>query len=539
MQVYRIKNDRQFEAEVPKLLNLIIGPNDAYGVVRISSDGQKDNHSEAVQIQQIKEYASRKGLKLVAIFCIIESAKSSNDRKVFYCIDLWCSRNKIRHRIYYSSNREARNLTDIERMLEQVRKGLIIVHYALDGKCLDENILPSEMMIRGMVGVFDAHYSHELRHKIAQGQRAKAEGGEFPGNIPPLGYEHQKNKNSVGIEKRRGSKIVPSADQRKIKQVRREFELRALGLSFQAIRNRIIEEGLIPVLEISKYRAATIERRLKNIFYGGYFEWNGTRYKGNYELIVPPEIFRQVQDTHGSRGQYEKGSVSMFGNGWLKCADSACRCNVVADPKTKVIKSTGEKKTYFYYHCTNGKGVHSSQKGMNVSEAKIWDGLYEAVKEMTVESDWGKQLAAALNETRINTQKAIKRDIENYKQALAQVRLREDRLYDRFDQGDIDRGTYNNQRKRLQNEQIEFTNKMEQAQLQITDAGMETAQTILELAIDAESLWKTRSPHERKEFLDIILSNQALEGTSVRYELKKPFRTLTEMKGDANWRRGF
>jgi hypothetical protein len=58
---------------------------------------------------------------------------------------------------------------------------------------------------------------------------------------------------------------------------------------------------------------------------------------------------------------------------------------------------------------------------------------------------------------------------------------------------------------------------------------METAKTVLELATSAKSIWITKSPQERREFLDLILSIPILEGVNVRYELKKPFAVLVEL----------
>ena len=62
-----------------------------------------------------------------------------------------------------------------------------------------------------------------------------------------------------------------------------------------------------------------------------------------------------------------------------------------------------------------------------------------------------------------------------------------------------------------------------------TSAVVETAKTVLELARDAKSLWKVKSPKERKEFLSAILSNPVLDGATVRYDLKKPFAVLLKM----------
>lgn len=58
---------------------------------------------------------------------------------------------------------------------------------------------------------------------------------------------------------------------------------------------------------------------------------------------------------------------------------------------------------------------------------------------------------------------------------------------------------------------------------------MESVKSILELATSAKSLWIRKSAQERKEFLNMILSNPILDGVNVRYELKKPFAVLVKM----------
>ncbi len=64
---------------------------------------------------------------------------------------------------------------------------------------------------------------------------------------------------------------------------------------------------------------------------------------------------------------------------------------------------------------------------------------------------------------------------------------------------------------------------------------MESVKSILELATSAKSLWIRKSAQERKDFLNMILSNPILEGVNVRYELKKPFAVLVKMSEKEDW----
>lgn len=78
---------------------------------------------------------------------------------------------------------------------------------------------------------------------------------------------------------------------------------------------------------------------------------------------------------------------------------------------------------------------------------------------------------------------------------------------------------------------------MKRAQLRINDAAIETVESIIQLATNAESLWIHMTTEERRLLLDKLLSNRVLSGVTVEYEIVKPLRTLAEMREDQNWRR--
>ena len=531
--IYKIKRQEQL-ASLPKPANPFPEKKMAVGIVRVSSFGQQDNNSEAVQSNSISHYAEEAGLHLVAIFSIVESAKASEDRKIFKAIDAWTEKWKVSARVFYKQDREARNVTDVESMFDRIEAGKLELHYALSRQVLDKNSTANDFMFRTIVGAVDAQYSRELKKKIQVGTQAKAESGWYPGNHAPLGYVHQKSLNCAGVERRRGSVIVRHPDARKVQQVQREFALRAIGYTYEDIRKTIIDEGFIPLDAVDRYRACTIEKRIKNPFYGGTFVWDGVEYPGNHELIVDPLVYAKALGKIGTRGVYGKVD-GLFAKGWLVCGTEGCGCNVLYDPKKKTLQS-GEEKVYKLYHCSNGRGVHKSMKGLNVHEESIWEQFGEAVSSISITPDWAKQLAEALNETRHKVQDAIRRDLGNYKLKLKMLEEKEDHLYDSYQAQILDAEGYRRQVLKVRGQRSELTELMGAAHLKISDAGMESAKSILELATDAESLWKTRSPQERVQFLKLILSNQVLDGATIRYQLKKPLQTLSEMKGKSDWR---
>ena len=511
----------------------------AIAPLRVSSGGQEGNTSWLTQKRDCEEYCHRLGLELVEAVQIVETARKSELRKKYGEVLKRASRQNIQHILFHKYDREARNLTDNENNEILVREGKIVLHYVADGKILHKNSSDTDFLMRDYHAVQNKHYSRDLSTKVRKATQTKAETGWWPGCRPPDGYINEKLKSDRGFERRRGSIIVRDPNEKTLKRVQREFEIRAENPTptLREVRNRVIAEGLISPNEIKKYHIGSIERRLKNIFYDARFTWHDVEYAGKHERIIPAALFWKVQETFGIRTPYRKNPDALFGHGWMTCGEPACGCSIVFDPITKKIKATGEIKTFKYYRCSNGKQVHASMKGMRVSEESIMEQFGGAVREISIREDFRDELMRAVNETFLKMSRAVKEDLERFKAALAAVKEREDRAYDRYDAGEIDRETYNRQRKRLQEEQLEYVSKMEQAQLSINEAGRETVESIIQLATNADSLWKHMTTEERRFLLDRLLSNRLLDAASVRYEIIKPLRTLSEMKEDSKWRK--
>lgn len=504
-------------------------------IIRVSSRQQKDNLSHEVQEKEIREYCTCKGIELVDVIKIIESAKNSEDRIKYKAAIDRARKQGLYNLIFYMYDREARNLTDTEVNEKYARGGIFAIHYVRENQILDENSTESDYMMRDFQAVNNKGFSRRLSAKIVDVQNFKAEDGWYPGNRPPLGYAHIKRKDDEGRELKRGTTIGPDPIDRKVRQVQREYELRAEGLSYPQIHRRMIDEGMISAAKIKSYFLSSIEKRLKNKFYRGKFDWDGVEFQGKHPLIIPKHILDAVDKTFGDKRPIRQiqDDHGILGGGWLKCAE--CGCNVVYDPKIKIIKDTGERRQYHYYHCTNGKKSHKAPI-VTVSEEKIWTGLEQAIEAVSISEGFAKDIADALNETHKNAGEARKREMEGFRAGLSELESREDEVYVDFRKGILDEIGYKRQIQRVREERSRFTRLLEAANNGIDDAYLETAKSILELATNAKLLWKSRSPTERKERLSAILSNQVLDGLNVRYEMKKPFVVLSQMASVENWR---
>ena len=307
--------------------------NNAVAIVRKSSKEQS-SISHETQESEIRSYCERNGLRLKDenIFRIVESAKNSDERKKYGAAINSALARDMRHVLFYMYDRESRNLTDNEKNEKLVKAGLICLHYVRENKVLYKDSPESEFFIRDVQAAANKQFIRNLTVKVVDAMKQKATTGWWPSNNVPLGYATRKVRDEKGKELKRGTTVARDPDENRVRWVQREFELRAKGYSFRAVRQGVIDEGFVPIDEIRGYRIGSIEKRIKNPFYTGKFLWRGVEYQGKHELIIPPAVFNAAQRVgRGFQRRTFDPENGVFAGGWLKCG--LCGCHVIYDPK--------------------------------------------------------------------------------------------------------------------------------------------------------------------------------------------------------------
>ena len=165
--------------------------------------------------------------------------------------------------------------------------------------------------------------------------------------------------------------------------------------------------------------------------------------------------------------------------------------------------------------------------------------FFDAARERVtihVTEDIATAIAKALSETHRKTQRAKEEAAGVFRAQLAALDGRDDRLFKMLDAGTIDAETYQRQKERLRHERDDLFEKLREADRSADDGYLVTANRVLELAKSAKKLWETRSPQERRDFLEKLLWNPTLDGRTVRYDLRKPFDVLAKMGQNEEWR---
>ena len=176
---------------------------------------------------------------------------------------------------------------------------------------------------------------------------------------------------------------------------------------------------------------------------------------------------------------------------------------------------------------------------MNITEEKIFQQFEPAVDAIVISRPFALQIAEGLNKMHEQSKEASRKQSAAYREALKGLERQEDRLYLDLRSDVIDDDGYGRRLRKIREERDHLSRLLECNSEAINDVFTETAKSIIELAIDAKSLWKNALPVERLSYLKKICSNQTLDGVTISYQLQKPYLEISgmsEMKENQEWR---
>jgi site-specific DNA recombinase len=497
-------------------------------ICRVSDAKQADGYSLDAQEREGTSYAQREGINLVEKFVFQETASKAQQRKKFDEILSFVYGRPSNKKLAVLAEKHDRLLrnhksaADVQHLIES---GRIQVHFFKLGKVLDQASDPSEFLVDDVMTSVNSYQARRIGREAVKGMEEKARQGWLP-SMAPLGYLNVE-RSVIGKHSGKDATekiIVRDPDVRMVRWAQRMFELRSEGFSFREVRDRCKAEKVVPPERLAHFHPSLVESTIKNPFYAGRFVWRGVEYQGKHELIIPEAVIERIRDLDvrdTRRRRKRDGALA----GWLRCAE--CGCRVTYDPKTK---ATG--RTFEYYRCANGRGAHPVLR--YVSEEKIVSGFATALDAISLSDMQADQISEALNATHARVQAAQRAEIEAFTQALQELEGAEDELYLDLKRGRVDEDGYKRQLARIRSERQRFVGLLAEAQRAIDGAYLHVAKKILELATRAKSLWDSRNARERRELLDKILSNPQLDGATVRYDFKKPFRAIAKMARTSN-----
>ena len=487
---------------------------DAIIYVRVSSKEQeREGYSIEAQKKLLFEYALKNNIKILKTFEEAESAKVAG-RTQFKEMLIYLKENQdVKSILVEKTDRLYRNNTDYVNL--DPDKLNIEIHLVKEGGVLSKQSPSSQKFMHGIKVQMAKFYSDNLSEEVQKGMGQKAHEGHWPSR-PPIGYTSSLDR-----------LIIP--DPKFAPLIARGFELASTGqYSLAKIKHILYNEGLRSARAKNEMSKSQMQRVLSNPIYYGDFLWKGKVFTGKHKPLITRELFDRVQSQMGfvKRSKMVKHNFPFTNT--ITCAH--CGCSITADQKRK---KSG--KTYTYYHCTSGKG--NCENVTYVREEVIDNWISEILNQIKIPSevvDWTR-------EALLQTQQS-ERDYYSKQLAILEGHYRtnqnkinkayEDKLEDR-----IDHEFWVVQNDRLRVEQVKIESQiasMREKNMTFINQGLQ----LMELAKQAHVLFPHMTPEEKRELVNMVLSNPQIENGSLRYDLRKPFSYFTNVTDLEKWRGG-
>ena len=451
------------------------------------------------QLAELREFAAKEKLEIVASLCEAQTAKEPGRTKFAEMLS-FLQAGKADGIISWHPDRLARNSID---------GGQIV--YLLDiGKIKDlkfptfwfENTPQGKFMLSIAFGQ-SKYYVDNLSENIRRGHRAKLRRGVYPG-FAPLGYINNHRTRDIDI------------DPEKAPLVRKGFELYATGkYTLKQVARALKDLGLRSykgnVLSVS-----CVQRFLQNNFYYGLFEFKGETYQGTHEPVILKKLFDTCQEVMKSRGhiQTRKAEKTFPFRGLLTCGE--CGCAITAETQ----------KGHNYYRCTK-KREKCLQK--YVREEMLAEQVNSFLQKVSLSSQESEKVLRELEKDEQKAKSKSSAIIQSLKSELVEVEARLNKLLSAYLDEIVSEGEYLAQKQKMLDRKAELKEKITDIENGIV-SWLEPARAFVKSLNQAQNLLQSGDKAEMTTFLKQIGSNHILFDKSFSFSPKKPFQILCERR---------
>ncbi|MCL2439567.1 MAG: recombinase family protein [Alphaproteobacteria bacterium] len=490
---------------------------------RVSKKEQKAGVSTHAQIKDTTAYCHAKPFKIIKTFDVAESSTRGKRPEFHEMLDLVKAQTVKTAIVVHCIDRLQRGFKECAEIEELLKEDRIEVHFYKEGLVLDKNS-PSSDIMRWDFGILGAKmYVGALRDNVKRSMNYNWDRGIWQGRAP-VGY--------VNIPKTADKKpfIEIDTEEGRDDKVRRLFKEYAKGTHSLKTLGKLVKEMNLCVRGSKvPMKKNQIYRTLRNPFYCGTMLINGKLIDHIYDHLIDRPLFEAVQDVLDgkSRAPFKAGygNYPFMFRGLIKCA--TCGCVISPEPHTK---KSG--KHYLYLKCNKGKGPCSQP---HVNEVNILNQLdIEIFDKIRIPE-------SSLDKLKKNVRDYLKQRSELDESTKRSLNLRiienketKDRLLDLYLKQKISENTFNTKDAELDKEATELNDMLTKYQT-IDSSVIQKAERVVEFAASIGNLMKSSQVDMKRALLGLLLVNPLLKGTSLCFDLQKPFDSLVKIGQKEKW----
>jgi len=493
-----------------------------FAYIRVSTARQGEHGvSLAEQREAIQRYAQRNEL-LIADWFEERQTAAKRGRPVFARMLKLLVAGRATGLIIHKIDRSTRNLKDWADLGELIDHG-IEVHLAHESLDLRSR---GGRLTADIQAVVAADYIRNLREETRKGFYGRLKQGLYP-RPAPLGYR------DVGP----GQPKEP--DPVRAPLIRTMFELYASGrYTLRALSAELFQRGL---RSKSGRRVCLklVAEMLANPFYIGlcHIARTGQTFEGRHPPLISKPVFDQARAVATGRTVRRVQVHDFQFRLLLRCA--RCRRHLIGE----------RQKAHVYYRCHNPEC-----RGVSIRETAADQEVRRVLSLLTFSDEQRSQIRRIMRALEAEEPRRRADRSQHLRLRAQQIETRRQRLTDAFLDATIDQDTFEQRKTALLMERRSVSDELEQLGNDREEG--QRATHMLELAERASLLYEQALPAEKRELLQIVMSNRDVDGHTPIFTLASPFDDIarrhesndgdpsrhevrTDKKSIASWRKWY
>src|SRR3989344_3981656 len=452
------------------------------------------------QLAELREFAAKEKLEIVASLCEAKTAKEPGRTKFAEMLKQ-IEKGEADGILSWHPDRLARNAVDGGKIIHLIDKGII---KSLKFPTFWFEPTPQGLFMLQFAFGQSKYYVDNLKENVTRGMRQKIRNGVWP-LWALLGYLN--NPITRGID----------VDTKKAILIKRMFKVYATG---NYTLKEMSEWGKKVDLKSNlgnDISPGQVQKILQNIFYLGLMKYKGEVFEGTHKPLISKKLFDRVQEVLKQRGRPQKIKHNFSFLGFIKCP---CSAAITAEKK---IKPSG--KEYVYYRCTKKKGP--CQEKHFLREEDLISQIKNYLQKVSLSSQDTEKVLTELEKDEAKAKEQTKILVQNLKKELIEIEAKLEKLLDVYLTEVISTEEYTSRKQKILTRKLELQEKIRDFE-QKGLSWLEPAKEFVLKLNYAEKLLDSENYPGMKTFLKNIGSNHILQNQKLIFSFNFPFNLVAE-----------
>ncbi len=465
-----------------------------FSYARISSRKQEKGNSLEDQKSEAYAYAERNNLNLVHVFEAVESAYDE-DRVVFNEMFQAARRYDVKHIIFKTYDRAARNSLDWHKVTNGIKKYRFIIHFYEMNIMLDESSTAEEFFMGNMNNAMAQFWSNKIAQSIKRANYHKVLTRKTAIRAP-LGYIWNAEEKQWVI------------DRDAISIIKEIYDSFNNNMSLSEVVDLLNAKGC-RTAKGSRWHKSTVDHVLRNKFYAGYLKYKGKYLEGAHEPVFTLEYWEKTQRGFENRFKgWKQNDTGFLLRGFVRCAE--CK---------RLYYGVRAKKYVYYDHKCDGID-HKK-----IREEALLEMLDTEVEKIIFDDNYADFLMKLLKKTLRDDRRVREKGESDLSKRVNELRRKKDKLLELYVDSVIDKDDLYRKVEGIEKDIVVLEQKRKQLDIDVSKHEYKAVE-IIDFLRNFSSTYLQDTPEGKLQFLKLMAAGATIDKGKIKVEWLKPFDFL-------------